>query len=83
MLLIARDLAEAEAEEKLGDGRTCILVCGIEYAGSESGLMEVLDCSRSNFAFEARIDGDEKTGPAFIHVSPGIVESHRENLRGR
>jgi hypothetical protein len=81
--LIACNLAEAEAEEKFCDGGACILVGGVEYAGSESGLMEVLDRLRSHFALKAGIDGDEKTGPAFIHVSPGVVESDSENLRGR
>jgi len=81
--LIACNLTEAEAEEKFCHGGTRILVCGAEYAGSESGLTEVLDRLQAYFAFKTRIDGDEKTGPAFIHVSPGIVESDSENLRGR
>ena len=82
-LLIACNLTEAKAEEKFCDRRTGILFCGVEYAGSESGLMEVLDRLRSYLAFEARIDGDEETRPPFIHVRPGVVESDGENLRGR
>ena len=59
------------------------LLCGLEYAGSESRLTEVLDRLRSYFAFKARIYGDEKTGKAFIHVRPGVVESDSKNLRRR
>src|SRR4051794_41316453 len=81
--LFARNLTETEAEEKLCDCGTCILLGGVQYAGSESGLAQVLDRPRSYFALKARIDRDKNTGLPLIHVSPSVVESDRKNLRGR
>ena len=81
--MIARNLGETESEKKFCDSGTCVLVGGGEYVGSEGGLTKIFDRLRPDLAFKARIDGNEKTGLAFVDVGPAVVERDVENLRRR